>query len=104
MGLRIGRPLWSAMQMIDVKEAVQSARHYLMEMADTGGIDLAPGAAMSLEEVELSQDEKFWLGTFGFDTQRELEYVTNTWNLSPEVTARPKSYADYKIIKERAAA
>ncbi len=88
--------------MIDVKEAVQSARNYLMEMVDTGGIDLAPGSAISLEEVELSQDEKFWLVTFGFDTKRELEYVTNTWNLSPEVTARPKYYRDYKIIKVRA--
>jgi len=70
--------------MIDVKVAVRRARNYLMEMVAEGLIDLAPEAAVSLEEVELTQDEKYWLVTLGYDTKRELEYSTL---LDPDMSA-----------------
>ncbi len=47
--------------MIDVKEAVASARSHFNEVFG------APAGGVTLEEVELTDDEKFWLVTFGYD-------------------------------------
>ncbi len=49
--------------MIGVKSAVISANHYLQLLQDNIG-DLQD---IRLEEVELSEDKKYWLITLGFD-------------------------------------
>lgn len=50
--------------MIDVKEAVQIAQDYIRGLYNQDEIrDLA------LEEVELSDDNKFWIVTIGFTKQ-----------------------------------
>ncbi len=48
----------------DVKTAVKSAYHYVRELQDLMGSDLDD---LRLEEVELSEDEKTWLVTLGYD-------------------------------------
>ncbi|MGF1515258.1 MAG: hypothetical protein ACFB5Z_16380 [Elainellaceae cyanobacterium] len=48
----------------DVKTAVKSAYQYIQEFQDLMGADLDD---LRLEEVELSEDEKTWLVTLGYD-------------------------------------
>ena len=74
--------------MIDVKQAVKTAREYMQDIYE--GEDLA---GFFLEEVELSEDEKFWYITFGFDTQRP------TAESGLIDILRPKYVRDYKTIK-----
>lgn len=50
--------------MIDVKAAVSSASSYLRSLQDVIGDSLEN---LMLEEVELSDDKRFWLITLGFD-------------------------------------
>ena len=56
--------------MIDVKQAVNIASQYLISLY----ADKAP-SDVQLEEVELSEDEKFWFVTLSF-TER-LSYLIN---------------------------
>jgi hypothetical protein len=46
--------------LVDVKRAVSKARDYLAEMLQI------PPERLLLEEVELSEDDKFWLVTLSF--------------------------------------
>lgn len=50
--------------MIDVKEAIQISRNYLSELYRNDEI-----RDLSLEEVELSEDNRFWLVTLTFTQQ-----------------------------------
>ncbi len=81
--------------MVGVKEAVIAAFNFLNDLyASEELIDLA------LEEVELSDDEKYWLVTLGFTRQfsKPLELAT----VSPWEAIGPKrtfTNRDYKIIK-----
>jgi hypothetical protein len=77
--------------MIDVKTAVERAYNYLQSLQDKMG-DLND---IRLEEVELSQDDRFWLITLGFDLpdnkpQSVMEKITYTL---------PKYERNYKIFK-----
>lgn len=47
--------------MIDVKEAVKIAQDYIGELYSDEEI-----RDLTLEEVEISQDDKFWIVTIGF--------------------------------------
>lgn len=49
--------------MIDVKQAVSSANSYLNLLQD----NIGNLQAIRLEEVELSEDKKYWLITLGHD-------------------------------------
>lgn len=51
--------------MVDVKEAVKMAMDYLKEMYDVSAFK-----DVLLEEVDLSEDKKFWNVTIGF-TRRQ---------------------------------
>jgi len=53
--------LW---KMINVKNAVKSAYDYFQSIQDLMNNHIED---LNLEEVELSEDEKFWLITLGFD-------------------------------------
>jgi hypothetical protein len=85
--------------MIDVKSAVKIARDYLTDFYPEGLSNLM------LEEVELSNDEQYWLITFGFDTDRlaaePLADVLTKVRPAADYL-RPKYVRDYKIIKLRA--
>ncbi len=48
-------------KMIDVKEAIKSARSYLTEIYSS-----AEYSGLLLEEIETSDDEKYWFITFSF--------------------------------------
>lgn len=50
--------------MIDVKQAVQISRNYLSELYQSDEI-----RDLSLEEVELTEDNRFWLVTLTFTQQ-----------------------------------
>jgi hypothetical protein len=53
------------MPKIDVKAAVTAANSYLQDMKDLMGVKLEN---LRLEEVELSEDEREWFITLGFET------------------------------------
>jgi hypothetical protein len=76
--------------MIEMKEAVKNAMAFALELYDKEKLD-----DFLLEEVELSEDEKYWLITIGFNlgkTQTRNPLVGIT-----EMTSRP--VRSYKLIK-----
>lgn len=86
--------------MVDVKQAIRAARDYITEV-------YAPETprGLQLEEVELTDDEGYWLVTFGFDTDREAEPIDPVRErvLSVQGIKTPPRYVrDYKVIKIRA--
>ena len=54
----------TVLDVTDVKAAVRSAYQYIREFQDLMGAGLDD---LRLEEVELSEDEKTWLVTLGYD-------------------------------------
>jgi hypothetical protein len=80
--------------MINVKEAVNAAYNYLAEMSDLIKTDLAD---LRLEEIERSEDERFWLVTLGYD--RALKN-----NLLPALglPERLQYQREYKLLKVNA--
>jgi hypothetical protein len=50
------------MPLLDVKKAVELARKYLSDILPV------PASEVLLEEVELSDDQQFWLITFSYPT------------------------------------
>lgn len=54
--------------MIDVKTAVNAAYEYIKSIQDIMGSSLPD---LRLEEVELSEDKRFWLITLGFDVPKK---------------------------------
>jgi hypothetical protein len=85
--------------MVDLKEAVKIARDFMTDLYDGDRL-----SGLLLEEVELSGDEKSWLITFGFDTNRptlEPDSTHGGLRLSSAI-AYPKYVREYKTIKVRA--
>ncbi|MBE9103521.1 hypothetical protein IQ229_00710 [Nostoc cf. edaphicum LEGE 07299] len=74
--------------MIDVKTAVNAAYEYLKSLQDIMGSSLPD---LRLEEVELSEDQSFWLITLGFDKpEKSLSNIFTTSRTSERV---------YKLFK-----
>jgi len=74
--------------MIDVKEAVKISQEYIQELYSKDEI-----RDLSLEEVEISEDNSFWLVTVGFTKQM-------TQPLNPmEAMSGPKYARFYKELK-----
>ncbi len=71
---------------IDVKAAVGSAHNYLQSIKDLMGGTLEN---LRLEEVELSDDERTWSITLGFD-------VPDTKSLFPELARAQSLTLPYK--------
>ncbi|OIP66911.1 MAG: hypothetical protein AUK43_21015 [Oscillatoriales cyanobacterium CG2_30_40_61] len=74
---------------IDVRAAVSSAQNYFNQLKSLiGSIE-----NLRLEEVELSDDKKFWFITLGFERK-----ITNKNNrLKLEIA--PQSLREYKVFK-----
>jgi len=74
--------------MVDVKEAAKISLEYIQELFSKDEIQ-----DVSLEEVEISEDEKWWIVTIGFTKQM-------TQPLNPmEAMSGPKYARSYKELK-----
>ncbi len=71
---------------IDLRSAVNSVRDYVTDFKDILGNNLDN---FLIEETELSEDEKFWLITIGFDREvdpkKEKTYTKNPLIISEEM-------------------
>jgi hypothetical protein len=81
--------------MIDVKQAVQIGREYLQTFYKP---EETPN--LMLEEVQRSEDDQYWLITYGFDTNQEVTELVGEFSLANLV--RPKYVRSYKQVKIRA--
>ncbi len=75
------------MQNIDVKKAVHAARGYLTDMSPLIGLEVKD---IRLEEVELTDQQDFWLITLGFNRKVEDPIIPNQYE------------RDYKLFKVNA--
>jgi len=73
--------------MIEIKKAVEEAFKYMNSLYES--LD-----DLSLEEVELSEDEKYWLITFGFNRLKKS-------NLAIQTLIGDNYERIYKVIKVR---
>jgi hypothetical protein len=76
---------------IDVKTAIRKAREYFLDVYE--GVELPN---FLLEEVQVSEDDRHWLITFGFDTDREA--IVNPMALTLYGT-QPKFVREYKTVR-----
>lgn len=75
---------------VDVRSAVYTAQNYFQSIQDLiGSIE-----DLRLEEVDLSEDQKFWFVTLGYSRP-----VDKTQNLLAEIIPSSKFERDYKIFK-----
>jgi hypothetical protein len=80
--------------MIDVKEAVKIANDTLVTLFPSEKL-----ADLELEEVEISDDEKYWFITLGFSVPEVKSGKTNS-PLSRMLTEREKEHSrKYKIFR-----
>lgn len=77
--------------MIDIRTAVNAANRYLTSLQDVMGNSLQD---VRLEEVELSDDHKFWLVTLGFDTVAKNRTALDMQLRGPQ--------RDYKLFRVNA--
>ena len=75
---------------ITVREAAHAAEAYFRQ--------LFPARNVSLEEVELSEDEKHWLITLGYEV--EVPMVPSVSALNPFI--QPEKKTKYKLFKVNA--
>lgn len=75
--------------MIDAKSAVGAARTYVKDVQDILGSSLDN---LRLEEVELSEDERNWLVTFGYDNPNKPENLSNLSLVTPELARLAREY------------
>ncbi|AFY81079.1 hypothetical protein [Oscillatoria acuminata] len=82
--------------MIDVRKAILAARDYFNSVQDlmsqNGPLDIQD---LRLEEVELSEDKKYWFVTIGYDLPKSA--MRNP--LLPEVVRTQEWERNYKIFK-----
>lgn len=82
--------------MIDVRKAVLAAQDYFNSVQDlmsqNGPLDIQD---LRLEEIELSEDKKFWFVTIGYDLPKSA--MRNP--LLPEVVKMKEWERNYKIFK-----
>lgn len=78
--------------MIDLKTAVTSAYEYLNSIQDLIGNQLQD---LRLEEVELSDDRKFWLITLGFEAPARTKVP-----LGLEIAGSHRNYKIFRINSE----
>lgn len=80
--------------MIDVKEAVKVAHNYARELYKDYGVgEVDP---ITLEEVELTDDERFWLITLGL-YRSTLPTTTSPIEIFAGMTT--KREREYRIVK-----
>jgi hypothetical protein len=81
--------------MVDVKEAVRACATYLHSMQ---AILEAPVQDVLLEEVEVSDDSKYWFITLGFDHLLRSKYGTMATAIAGEAFER--KYKNFKVDRE----
>ena len=80
--------------MVDLKEAVQEAKKYIKQLfSDEKIYDLL------LEEVEKSEDEKYWLVTIGFEVESQLNKNTSSFVDALAITPRKVYRRVYRTIE-----
>jgi hypothetical protein len=83
--------------MIDVKQAVQIARDYMHTVYSDEEIP-----NLLLEEVKRTDDDQYWLITFGFDTKQKPDYSPTLDVVGLANPVRPQFIRAYRTIKVRA--
>ena len=75
--------------MIDIKQAVKSATEYLISLYDSVELN-----DLMLEEVELSEDDQYWLVTLGFTTRISV-------SVEPvlKIAGHKEAMRQFKVIK-----
>jgi len=79
------------MPKVDVKTAVAAANSYLQDIKDLMKIQLE---SLRLEEVELSEDQRDWLITLGFDVPIKTNSLANLMAGTNSIYQR-----EYKLLK-----
>jgi hypothetical protein len=74
--------------MVDVKEAVRTAREYAADM-------LGDLPNLELEEVELSDDERYWIVTLGFDSKEVDPFYSRLGSIGD--VPRLRKYKVFKV-------
>lgn len=82
--------------MINVRPAVNAASNYLLSIKDIMG-NLQN---MRLEEVELSEDRKYWLITLGFDIPIKNKNPLGIAGLLQEGNFLTRKYKLFKVKSE----
>jgi hypothetical protein len=83
--------------MIDVKSAVNAACQYLESLQDFMG---KSSQDLRLEEVELSEDRRFWLITLGFEQPvKAKRSQISSLVPAPAVPPQPEYERVYKLFK-----
>lgn len=83
---------------INVRSAVSATKNYLTSMIDL----LGAIQDIRLEEVELSQDKKFWLITLGYNRKKDiaLPLEVDANDLSPEFVGIERDYKIFTVNAE----
>ncbi|MEC4803807.1 MAG: hypothetical protein SAJ12_19350 [Jaaginema sp. PMC 1079.18] len=76
---------------LKVEEAVKAAIDYLQKLRQSIGFDVKD---IRLEEVEVSEDDRYWLITLSFTQPSDL-----TKNPLPGIVTQPKYQKEYKIFR-----
>lgn len=89
------------MPKIDLRKAVQSVRDYIVEFNDILENNLD---GVMVEETELSEDEKYWLITIGFNRKIDpREQNIAAFGIASGILAKEEKAAtikrDYKIFQ-----
>ena len=84
--------------MIDVKEAVKIATEYLKRLYEPAQLH-----DILLEEVELSDDEKYWYVTLGFSrpvaSTNPLQALTETFLKTQSILNQTEYQREYKVFQ-----
>lgn len=81
--------------MVDVKSAITAARDYIKEIQ---GLLDNPLENLRLEEVERTEDDKYWLITLGYDDPEGLKHIPAF--LTPETKLSSREYKLFRINSE----
>ncbi|MGD1867322.1 MAG: hypothetical protein ACFB0D_22460 [Phormidesmis sp.] len=82
--------------MVDVKSAITAARIGFRDFLEVE----QPLENVRLEEVELSEDEKYWMITLGYDTFYRPYEVQNVMLSSADLQTRKREYKLFRVNAE----
>lgn len=77
--------------MVDVKSAVTAARDYIQEIQSLLN---NPLNNLRLEEVERTEDDKYWLITLGYDDPEGLKHIPQFLTPATQLSVR-----EYKLFR-----
>lgn len=80
--------------MIDARAAFESARVYIQNIQDVLN---TPLDNLRLEEVELSEDDQYWLITLGYDNPNKPKDLSNLSLVAPQLARLSREYKIFQI-------